>query len=86
MNKSSIFIRAKNWIKKLTADNILENGNDGKSLKVDSTRLGQVIALLAMMWIIPKAVNESVDVMEMIKQLMGPGVLMALYSAKKFRK
>lgn len=86
MNSPNIFIRSKNWIRKLVADNILEDGDAGKSLKVDSTRLGQVIALLAMMWIIPKAVNESVDIMEMIKQLMGPGVLMALYSAKKFRK
>ncbi len=85
MTSPNVFIRLKNWIKKLIADNILEGGIDGKSLKFDSTRLGQILAMAAMMWIIPKAVGEGADIMDMLKQLMGPAGLMVLYQAKKFR-
>ncbi len=85
MTTPNLFVRAKNWIKKLIADNILEGGIDGKSLKIDSTRLGQILAMAAMIWIVPKAVGESANIMETITQLAGPGVLMVLYQAKKFR-
>jgi len=66
-------------------DNILEKNASEDSLRLDTTRIGNIIGLIGMVFVFVWAITqENLDFETLIKNLAGPGFLMTMYQAKKF--
>ena len=68
-------------------DNILvKNAPDG-CLRLDTTRIGNILGLVGVIIVFMWAMSqENIDFEVLVKQLAGPGFLMAMYQTKKFSK